>query len=111
MTKIRMDWDLLTLTAEGHAGGGTKGNDPICAGISALTMALLNQLKQDDQTDVNYKVNEKDGMIYIHAKPKNCFVWSRIMDYFRVIVTGIEAWEKAYPENITLEEVNKDGTD
>ena len=53
MTKIRVDWQAMTLDAEGHSGGGMRGNNIICAGISALTQALLNQLIRDRRSEGN----------------------------------------------------------
>ena len=111
MTTIRMDWDTLILTAEGHAGGGEPGKDVVCAGISALTMALVNQLENEDDTGSGYRMDERKGMIMITARPKDPEVRRRVRDYFRVIMTGLQGWEKAFPRNIKTEEVNEDGTD
>ena len=111
MTEIRMDWETMTLTGDGHAGGGPNGKDPICAGISALVMALLNQVNDEEDMNALYKYNEQAGRILIHVEPRNHAARRRARHYFRVIITGLEAWEKSFPENVMLEEVNKDGTD
>ena len=109
MTKIRMDWAQLELTGEGHAGGGPKGQDIVCAGISALTMALLNQLMLEDETHTTYAINEKKGTIRIRTDPEET-IRPRVSHYFEVIMTGLKAWEEAYPENMKTEEVNRNGT-
>ena len=110
MTKIHMDWKRLELTAEGHAGGGPKGQDIICAGISALAMALLNQLIEDCDECTVWSENPTEGKIQIRTEPP-AGAEDRIRDYFRVIMTGMKAWEQAFPENISIEEVNEDGAD
>ena len=110
MTKIRMDWRRMELTAEGHAGGGPKGQDIICAGISALAMALLNQLIEETGELTEWSENAEEGRIRIRIDPPVC-IEDRIRDYYRVIMTGMKAWEQAFPENISIEEVNEDGAD
>ena len=109
MTTIRMDWKTLELTAEGHAGGGPRGQNIICAGISALTEALLNQLLLENPAGTKYKIDEDRGIIRIRANPTEKSR-ARIRDYYRVIMTGLKAWEQAFPENVKTEEVNRDGT-
>lgn len=57
-------------TCRGHAGAGEKGNDPICAGASALAYGLLENvyMVRDMLESVdNYK---KDGIMRISFKPK-----------------------------------------
>ena len=108
MTKIRMNWKDMELTAEGHSGGGERGKDIICAGISALTQALLNQLLIEDPEGTRYRINEKKGSIRIRSNPM-LKDRERIRNYFRVIITGLRAWEQAFPDNVKMEEVNEDG--
>jgi len=109
MTRIRMDWKKLALTAEGHAGGGPRGQNIICAGISALTQALLNQLLLEEETRTIYTIDEEKGTLSVRTFPDER-IKPRILDYFRVIMTGLKAWEQAFPENVKTEEVNEDGT-
>ena len=110
MTKIRMDWRTLELTAKGHAGGGPRGQDIICAGISALIMALVNQLDMDAQNRLEWKENAEKGWIRIITDPPHNMK-PRIRHYYQVIMTGLKAWRQAFPENIEIEEVNEDGAD
>ena len=41
MTTIKVNMDKMTVRVQGHAGAGEKGHDLVCAGVSALTNALL----------------------------------------------------------------------
>lgn len=48
MTRITLLWDdegLVGLESKGHSGSGTKGEDVVCAAVSALVHALLLGLK------------------------------------------------------------------
>jgi uncharacterized protein YsxB (DUF464 family) len=107
MTKIRMNWEDLTLVCSGHAGGGEKGHDIICAGISALTYALLNTLRDAEargRTRLVWKVDEEAGKIRMQAIPCSGYN-AEVNAYYRVIMNGYRAMEEHYPENITIGEV------
>ena len=109
MTRIRMDWNRMELTAEGHAGGGPRGKDIICAGISALMMALVNQLAEEDEK-AEWEEDAEEGKIRIKTGlPMRSA--DRILDYYRVIMTGLKAWGQAFPANIEIEEVYNNGAD
>ena len=110
MTRIRMDWKTLEMTAEGHAGGGPRGQDIICAGISALMMALVNQLMLEEQNRVDWAEKAEEGRIRIITDPPDNSR-PRIKHYYQVIMTGLKAWKQAFPENISIEEVYEDGAD
>ena len=105
MTRIRMRWKTLELTAEGHAGGGPRGQDIICAGISALMMALVNQLL-NIEADMEWSEDEAKGSIRIKVNPAER---ERVHDYFSVIVTGLQAWAQAFPDNVKVKEGEQDG--
>ena len=48
MTQITLFWDdegLVGLESRGHSGSGSKGEDVVCAAVSALVHALLLGLK------------------------------------------------------------------
>lgn len=106
MTRIRMDWENLTLTAEGHAGAGTAGNDIVCAGISVLTQTLLNTLldaKARGRTRLKWEMDEEKGLLKIDATPYEMNrheIWS----YFRMTAIGLRAIAQHYPEHIKITE-------
>lgn len=109
MTSIRMNWKRLELTAEGHAGGGPKGRDIVCAGISALMMALVNQLSEEKQIRLEWSKDEQAGKIRIITDPPDN-IKPRVKHYYQVIMTGLKAWKQAFPENMRIEEEYEDGT-
>lgn len=111
MTKVRMDWNKIALTAEGHAGGGISGQNIICAGISAITQALLNWLMEEEAkgaVGLRWSMNEKSGSLRIRAKPMAGHV-RETKACFRMAVTGLKAIRENYPGNIEIEEVKNNG--
>jgi len=112
MTKIRMDWQTMALTAEGHAGGGMPhGENIICAGISSITQALLNYLMEEEavgHVELKWHMNEKNGTLRIRAKPEAGHFRTTKACY-RMAMSGLEAIRENYPQNIEIEEVGKIG--
>ena len=106
MTKATMYWNRMRLEVSGHAGGGTKGNDLICAGISALISALIGSLQEAEQRgrcDMDY--DEKDGEARVWADPiMGCS--NEIRAYFKMCMKGLRMMEQQYPENVKAEEVH-----
>ena len=111
MTMIRMDWDKLTLKADGHAGGGPAGMDIICAGISAITQALLNYLQDQEEkgfVDLTWGMNIKSGSLRIRAKPYAGHV-STTKACFQMTMIGLKAIEETYPGHIEIKEDGNSG--
>ena len=110
MTQVYYDLDGLYLHCKGHAGGGPEGKDIICAGVSALTMALLNQLnEEEEQGHLRSMWDMKPGEITLKAEADKLHYQQKAKDYYRVIVMGLRAMAQNYPENITIEEVKIGG--
>ena len=112
MTQVRMDWQDLLLEISGHAGAGEAGYDIVCAGISALSMALLNTLvdsKERGRTELEYAIDEKDGRIRMKASPHSGR-WPEIRDYYKVTMNGLRALAQEYPKNIRIGEVWYNGS-
>ena len=107
MTVILMNWEDMTLVASGHAGGGEKGQDIICAGLSALTQALLFTLqdaKKRGRCALKWKIDEDSGDLRIDCRPYSGY-YAEIRAYFRVIMKGLNSMAEVYPENIKIGEV------
>ena len=109
MTQIEYDEKTFYLKAKGHAGGGTAGNDIICAGISVLTQALLNVLTDEEEAGrIELEWYMKPGEIHLQALPMSAF-YRATKDYFHMAVTGLKDIAAQYPQNIEIREVKKDG--
>ena len=120
MTKVtyNMTGPVFSLKAEGHAGGAPRGQNIICAGVSSITMALLNILLNDDAEDkaevnTKYRINEEKGLMMIRAKPALAAKFDRVKvkAYFKMAVIGLQALAQEYPEEITIEEEKGNGGD
>lgn len=107
MTRITINWEEMSLTAEGHSGAGTAGTDIVCAGISVLTQTLLNTLddaKERGRTRMTWKVDEEKGLLKIEANPYETTrheIWS----YFRMTVIGLQSIAQEYPKYIKITEI------
>ncbi len=66
MTEIKITRkgnSIVELTADGHTGYGAKGEDIVCAGISALLQTALLGLLQVAQINVKYRIDEAKGFL------------------------------------------------
>lgn len=95
--------DEHVLTISGHAGFSGCGTDIVCAGVSALTYALLQTLCDADRDGelscFAYLVH--DGVASIRARPK-CGYEERIGAVGEVAVTGYRMIADAYPQNVKI---------
>ena len=120
MTKIKYDitGPEFYLSAEGHAGYDEPGKDIICAGVSSVTMALLNILLNDEthdkaEAETKFKLDVKNGQVMIRSSPILAAKFDRlkVRAYFKMAVIGLQALADEYPEHITIEEVKNNGGD
>lgn len=90
---------VICFSCKGHAGFAEKGKDIVCAGISALCMALLKritQLQKEKQTEIT-ECFISDGCLVLHftltPKAEECY---------KTVLCGFEAIAHAYPENCRI---------
>ena len=84
---------------EGHAEYAERGQDIVCASVSALAQTTLLGLKR--YTQVHYVV--KDGYIRVQIAKQDSREILAIMSTF---VRGIEAIANQYNQNVELREGN-----
>lgn len=111
MTTIHMNWADLTLKAEGHAGQAEKGQDIVCAGISALTQALALRLVEDEKRGrlkLDLTIDSESGSLRARAEPRSGRE-EQTRAYYKVIMAGLKAIERQYPEYVKIGEVNVHG--
>lgn len=85
----------------GHAGYAPEGTDIVCAGISALCMALINSLEQlQDEADISIeRVHFADGEFCVEVSyAENCFSRERARTVFSTVMQGLKAIERLYPD-------------
>ena len=59
----RPDGSLSGFDCRGHALYADAGEDIVCAAVSALTQGTLNGLLNVLQAPVDYRIDEKDGIL------------------------------------------------
>ena len=82
MIKAVYDSDALTLTLSGHAGYAPKGQDIVCAGVSALVYTLINGCRCELAGET---VRVKDDR--------------RVYD---AVLTGLKMISKKFPKNLRV---------
>ena len=100
MTTIRMDWKSLELTADGHAGGGTIGQDIICAGISAIIHSLAQYLLRYEHM-MWPVIRLHPGASYIRGRPIPGYK-RRTREAFRQAMDGLMILAEQYPNNVRI---------
>ena len=59
----RPDGTLSGFDSRGHTGYADAGEDIVCASVSALTQGTLNGLLNVLKAPVDYRIDEKDGIL------------------------------------------------
>ena len=92
----------VVLECEGHAGYAGKGQDIVCAGVSALCMAAEAALESYDKRCVK---NASDGYFCIRCKytPETAAV-------ARTVICGMECIAQLYPEHVSCQHITAEST-
>lgn len=93
---------LVYYRAEGHAGAGWKGNDIVCAAVSALSRALVDALQGREGVRINVDAPER-GRLRVELS------YDGGARYFlegagAVLLEGLGSVAEEYPEfcNLTI---------
>lgn len=90
----------------GHAGFSDHGNDIVCAGISALTYALMQTLCDAEEKGelclFDYIV--KDGAAVIHVRAK-AHARVKLESAVETVTAGYRMIAGGYPEHVCFEEM------
>lgn len=107
MTRAVMYWDRMRLEVKGHAGGGEKGKDIVCAAISMLAEALVGVLDDASKRGRTiYECKDGDGLIVVWADP-GLGNLNEIKSYFRMCVKGLKMLQQEYPNNVQIDEIGR----
>lgn len=80
----------------GHALFLPKGMDIVCAGVSALTIAITNELRKD------ISVNHGNGFISVSEVQPSLFN----ITLTHALLSGLQSIAEQYPDNLTVEQSN-----
>ncbi len=103
MTNVscREYYDSLIICVEGHTGFAQRGDDIVCAAISALAFTFMNCLLNEEAAD-NIKFIRKivrDGYMYFEFKVYD-FSKERVSGIVDALVTGFIMLEENYPQYV-----------
>ncbi|AMB99749.1 hypothetical protein AWM75_07135 [Aerococcus urinaehominis] len=62
---------FVALEMSGHAESGPYGQDLVCAGVSALTIAMVNNLKRMSQLEPIVEADQEQGGYLYVSLPEN----------------------------------------
>lgn len=86
--------NLELLKIKGHAESEQYGHDLVCAGISALVTAGLNNLDGIKRYDVIYEEGD------VEIKLNDITEHDKIV--LETVIVGIKSIEESYPENVKI---------
>lgn len=97
----------MSMTVEGHADCGVKGEDIVCAGVSALVQNYILSVSEVARLDL--KVKQKSGSLKadIPLRGQGFFPLQVLTVLTHSLILGIQAMEKQYPEVIQLQILEK----
>lgn len=85
---------------EGHAGFAASGQDIICAGVSALSIAAVNGLEHF--LSVPPQVREKDGFLSCSLNSASAEEVDRAQWILGTLKMGIEGIQEAYGQKYVM---------
>ena len=92
----------MLFECSGHAGAGEKGKDIVCAGVSALVIALTERLI-DLESERLVRVESfhiADGEISLEVGWQDSFGRSAALGVFDTVCAGLSRIAEMYPENV-----------
>ena len=102
MINIKFNPNTYERDITGHAEHGKKGEDIVCAAISALFYTLAESLYYSEHMlEETFDFSDEDGNGHISCKPKPEFEGNISLIYW-TILNGFEVIEKNYEKNIKL---------
>lgn len=108
MTEVyfRPSSEGFVFRCSGHAGYAEKGRDIVCAGISALCIALVSTagaLEQSGKLTVR-EIEENDGLLELTADySENITEKALAAGSVFTVINGLSEIEKHYPKNLKIE--------
>lgn len=102
MTRVLYEPNAFHLRIEGHAGSAPKGEDLVCAGISALGFAMLLAAGEDDY-NAEIVTDPDNGIMDVRCRPSGLYGRDHCAVMLETIAGGLELLADQYPEYITFE--------
>ncbi len=90
---------FVSLTVEGHAQYAKKGEDLVCAGVSAVSIGGLNALENPDAFDIEVT----DALITVKARTS---ISNHDAIVLHTILEQLESIEESYPAYVKVSKSN-----
>ena len=84
----------------GHSGTAARGQDIVCAGVSALTQSALLGIMEHLHRTVNYDIASGNLVMRLIESPNDC-----TEAILRTMYMGLAEIEKISPKGIQIQEV------
>ena len=102
MTRVLYEPKSFHIRIEGHAGSAPKGEDLVCAGISALGFALLLAAGEEDY-NAEIDAEQGSGIMDVRCKPSGLWGRDHCTVMMETIAGGLELVSGQYPDYMTFE--------
>lgn len=103
MITIVYERDEYCVTVTGHACAGARGEDIVCAGVSALTEAMLQRVKSRAKWQPAYGVNKSRATARVHLTPRSKRAEESAREMLETICAGYQAIAEQYPDHVRYE--------
>ncbi len=92
--------DGMEITANGHADYGERGNDIVCAGVSALLYGYVAYLQgvTSEHGAGQVRTEEQEGYLWVRSKG----MMACDARAFAVIEAGLELIAETYPRHVRI---------
>lgn len=99
--------DLTGFEATGHSGYAERGNDIVCAAVSALTTVTVLGLQARLGLSPAVHVDDATGWLRCRLEPGKISpdVWERAQDLLETMALGLKEIAKDYADYVQVEEV------
>lgn len=104
MTRIIYEPEKYTVTLIGHADYDERGKDIVCAGITALTEAMLQRVKGRRIFQPAYGVHRKKAIVHVHLTPRTKYAAEMAREMLSTVCAGYREIARLYPDYVKFEE-------
>lgn len=86
-----------TLSVNGHARYAKRGEDIVCAGVSAIVYSLVAWLENNVESEKFTSIDEQNGKVVI-----SCEGDDNVAAVFYMAAIGIETISNTYPDHVDI---------
>ena len=89
---------MVGFDIEGHSGYAEAGRDILCAGVSMMTMLVVNTVSEEFGVDCECSSDEEIPLISFRIKKPSPDAEALILGFFK----ELKALEEEYPSNLKV---------